>query len=58
MKKQLKNIGYEYNIELKSMSNEEITEWGKNIIRDNVILLRNQNMEKKDLRRIYLEHSY
>ena len=53
MKTSLENIGYEYEIDLKSMTNEEITEWGKNIINDNVILIRNQDFEKKDLRRIY-----
>jgi alpha-ketoglutarate-dependent taurine dioxygenase len=48
-KNPIHNVGYEYtNLDLKSMSSDQIMEFGKNIIRDNVILLRNQDLDNPD----------
>lgn len=42
-----------HKIKLKEMSNEDIRVWSKNIAKDNVVLLKDQNLSKEDLVRIY-----
>jgi alpha-ketoglutarate-dependent taurine dioxygenase len=52
-KKALPGVGYEYfDIDLSKMSNAEIRDFGKVLIEDNVILLRNQNLDKENLNRV------
>lgn len=54
IKKELPGVGYEYSrINLKEMSNEEIKKWAKSLIDDNVVLIRDQELDEKDLIRIY-----
>ena len=49
-KKALPGVGYEYfDIDLSKMSNTEIKDFGKVLIEDNVIVLRNQNLDKENL---------
>lgn len=50
----LHGVGYEYtDIDLSSMSTRDIREWGKNIISDNIVLVRGQELTEDDLVRIY-----
>ena len=42
-----------HKIKLKEMNNEDIRVWSKNIAKDNVVLLKDQNLSKEDLVRIY-----
>lgn len=48
-KQALPGVGYEYlDLDLQSMSNDDVREFGKKIIEDNVILLRNQKLDNAD----------
>jgi alpha-ketoglutarate-dependent 2,4-dichlorophenoxyacetate dioxygenase len=48
-KKSLPGVGYEYfDLDLQSMSNDELREFGKVLIQDNVVLLRNQKLDDRD----------
>jgi len=49
----LQNLGYQHNIRLKDMTDEEIRIWGRSIAEDNVIILEDQDLSKDDLIRIY-----
>lgn len=42
----------QYDIDFNKMSNDEIKEWGKNIATDNVILVRNQNLDETGILRV------
>ena len=42
----------EYDIDFNKMSDDEIKEWGKNIAADNVILVRNQNLDETGILRV------
>ena len=42
-----------HNVKLKDMSNEEIRRWANCLPRDNVVVLRNQDLNKADLSRVY-----
>ena len=47
MKNPLPNIGFEYqNLDFNNMSDDDIREFGRNIVRDNVIVVRNQNLHE------------
>ena len=48
-RKPLKNIGYEYDIDFNSMSDEDIKYFGRQIVKDNVILVRNQTINEERL---------
>lgn len=48
-KRPLHGVGYEYlDIDLQSMSNDELREFGKVLVEDNVLLLRNQKLDNPD----------
>jgi len=48
-KRPLSGVGYEYmDLDLQTMSNEEIKEFGKVLIEDNVVLIRNQRLDDRD----------
>jgi alpha-ketoglutarate-dependent 2,4-dichlorophenoxyacetate dioxygenase len=48
-KKALPGVGYEYfDLDLQSMSTDEVREFGKVLIEDNVVLLRNQKLDDRD----------
>jgi len=48
-KKALPGVGYEYlDLDLQSMSTDEIRDFGKMLIEDNVVLLRNQKLDDRD----------
>ena len=40
-----------HNIKLKDMSNEEIRRWANILPYDNIVVLRDQQLDKKDLSR-------
>lgn len=42
----------EYNLDFSTMSDSDITEWGRNIAKDNVILVRNQNLDEEGITRV------
>ena len=42
-----------HDIKLKDMSNEEIRRWAGILPYDNIVVLRNQDLSKKDLARVY-----
>lgn len=42
-----------HNVKLKDMSNEEIRRWARCLPYDNVVVLRNQDLSKADLSRVY-----
>lgn len=49
----LSNIGYEYtNIDFSKLTTEEICNFGKNIVSDNVVLIRNQSLSEDQLLRV------
>lgn len=49
----LPGVGFEYlNLDLSNMTDEQVKEFGKVLIEDNVVLLRNQNLSKENLNRI------
>jgi alpha-ketoglutarate-dependent taurine dioxygenase len=48
-RKPLNNIGYEYDIDFSSMSDEDIKYFGRQIVKDNVILVRNQTINEERL---------
>lgn len=53
IKNKLPGVGYEITgMDLKSMSDIEIREFGKTIIEDNVLIIRDQNIDKFELNRI------
>jgi len=41
-----------YNIDFNNMTDDEIRSWGKNIIKDNVILVRNQTLDEAGILRV------
>jgi alpha-ketoglutarate-dependent taurine dioxygenase len=48
-KRQLPGVGYEYlDLDLNAMSIDELREFGKVLIEDNVVLLRNQKLDDRD----------
>ena len=48
-KKPLPGVGYEYlDLDLQSMTNDQIREFGRVLIEDNVILIRNQRLDNPD----------
>jgi len=49
----LQNLGYQHNIRLKYMSDDEIRVWARCIPSDNVVILKDQDLNKDDLVRIY-----
>jgi alpha-ketoglutarate-dependent taurine dioxygenase len=52
-KRPFTGVGHEYfDMDISRMSDEEIREFGKNIIKDNVVIARNQNLDKVNLNRI------
>ena len=53
MKTALLNVGWKHDIKLKDMSDEEIRVWARCIPADNVVILKDQGLEKEDLVRIY-----
>lgn len=52
-KRSLPGVGFEYlNLDLSTMPDDQIREFGKNLIEDNVVLVRNQNLTKENLNRV------
>jgi alpha-ketoglutarate-dependent taurine dioxygenase len=52
-KRPLGGPAWEYlDLDLKSMSKQEIMDWGKNIVKDNVVLVRNQDLSETELLRV------
>ena len=47
--KKLDNMGVEYNINLNEINKEEIKDLGRNIIKNNLVLVRNQNLTAERL---------
>ena len=41
-----------YSVDLNTMSDPEIKDWGKNIVKDNVVLVRNQNLDEAGILRV------
>lgn len=52
IKRKLANIGVEYDIKLKDLSDKELIDWSKNLTKENIVLVRNQNLDRSDLVRI------
>jgi alpha-ketoglutarate-dependent taurine dioxygenase len=53
MKRQINNTAVEYtDIDFNKMTDEELKEFGRSIARDNVIIVRNQNLHEKDILRV------
>lgn len=48
-KTKLNNIGYEYHIDFSKMSDQDIHNFGKQIATDNVIVVRNQNLNEEQI---------
>ena len=42
----------QYNVDFNTMSDSEIRDWGKNIVKDNVVLVRNQNLDESGILRV------
>ena len=40
-----------YEIDFNTMSDSEVKDWGKNIVKDNVVLVRNQNLDEAGILR-------
>ena len=52
-KRALPGVGFEYlDLDLSTMPDDQIREFGKNLIEDNVVLVRNQNLTKENLNRV------
>ena len=41
-----------YEVDFNTMSDPEIKDWGKNIVKDNVVLVRNQNLDEAGILRV------
>ena len=42
----------QYNIDFNNMTDDQIKQWGKNIVKDNVVLVRNQNLDEVGILRV------
>ena len=42
----------QYNIDFNNMTDDQIKQWGKNIVKDNVVLVRNQNLDEAGILRV------
>ena len=41
-----------YEVDFNTMSDPEIKDWGKNIVKDNVVLVRTQNLDEAGILRV------